>query len=73
VGQRERVRLKKEAEKSEVSELRYHGRVGAGLAGAPTAPEISVQGDDSVAYSHKKDRKKKRRWNERESTVHHSG
>ena len=71
--QREKGRLKKEAEKSVVSEFLLDGEVETGLTNVPTAPGNSVQGDDIVDCSREKSRKKKRKRIERESITRHDG
>jgi len=68
---REERGVRKEAERMEVSELRSHGEVGTGLTKVLTAPEGFMKDGDVVDYSRKKDRKKKRKLDESDSTVRH--
>jgi len=65
---KERRRLKKEAEKREVPGVKLDGE-----ANMRAAPEGSAPGGGIVGYSSKKDRKKKRKQNHRESAARHDG
>lgn len=66
-------RLKKEAERSKVSEVRLDGEDEGALTTMSAAPESSAQNDCLADYHRKKDRRKKRKRKDRESSVRHDG
>ena len=69
---RERRRLKKEAEKGKVSEVKLNDEGESRLAKMSAAPE-SLSQDDLADHSRKRDRRKKRKRKERGSAVRHDG
>lgn len=66
--QREKRRLQKEAE---ISDLSLDGGVETGLTEVPTPPKSSAQGNGVVDHSRKKDRKKKRKRTKESAVPHH--